>query len=859
MSFPHAFEGEKMAAALKRSDDAAPLAKVLAENAPMPKKEVQRNMVWSKLLGCEIVITRKVKVPATRVMCEEYGMWLREQGYAKTDRHHLVSAVLELLLKDGGVDEEAPLAESVRARVAAQRRSFLLGENTTESLIGETKLNNQAIKELAEEIHRLSSDLKKLKEREERRKRKQAAQLAQRLQQLAEDPDHEDPDPEVERGGAAQIDTLQLAKMVGTGDVRSAIKGGQSFYKADTSGAYKTTAAQMKKKNAAMGELVAVEEALAREVEQRRREEEAYARLLAFLDSLPPLDKHARPVSIKSVAEAAKLKRKKKSELAFIRIRQRAAIVRAAPSNHAFCGHHELMLLVGLLRSVRWVKCWMAWYNHLQHKRDLRDLGHRIGFGSAANLKGTMLGRLRRHVTQRKAARTKVAKAAAFMQTYATAAREAFRAWVELRELLAHVELRRTRTLLARSRDTGLRALHAWSRRIRNKTLSSQRARHSRHACAWRHWREEMEEKAAVRAEVEARCQRLARALGGASARTVLREWRILVHKKHRAMKRWREGAMFSAFGLWADACADSWALYAAVEEVCSSVLAALAGQSLQACLVGWRDVTEKNRRALQRWRQSTVVGAVQAWRQSVEEGQERRLLLKNIRKRFDLRWVRGMFFEYRQRVAHQVAQRRLLKRVCTLWDMRWVGAALRSMAAYALRRRVDKKRAAQALRRHTLRLTHTAWAELKANKAQRQRAKRAIGRARARPAERCFELWADLVEDTALAVQSAMAAKSTIIARFLKRAMVECYGAWAALSRERARERRVVEALGRRMRLESCVIALRAWGEWVEEEGVRRRAQVLDAVTHAVHGAQLASLQSTLHRHFSVRYVRER
>eukprot|EP00961_Rhodomonas_salina_P026038 351736-Rhodomonas_salina.1 len=32
-------------------------------------------------------------------------------------------------------------------------------------------------------------------------------------QQLAEDPDHEDPDPEVERGGAAQIDTLQLAKM----------------------------------------------------------------------------------------------------------------------------------------------------------------------------------------------------------------------------------------------------------------------------------------------------------------------------------------------------------------------------------------------------------------------------------------------------------------------------------------------------------------------------------------------------------------------------------------------------------------------------------------------------------------------
>ena len=43
----------------RRKSEATPLGAVGSEHVP---KSVQRNTVWSKLLGCDITITRKVKI-----------------------------------------------------------------------------------------------------------------------------------------------------------------------------------------------------------------------------------------------------------------------------------------------------------------------------------------------------------------------------------------------------------------------------------------------------------------------------------------------------------------------------------------------------------------------------------------------------------------------------------------------------------------------------------------------------------------------------------------------------------------------------------------------------------------------------
>jgi len=176
--------------------------------------------------------------------------------------------------------------------------------------------------------------------------------------------------------------------------------------------------------------------------------------------------------------------------------------------------------------------------------------------------------------------------------------------------------------------------------------------------------------------EVKKRCSRFLSLMSGQWTHVCFSEWKEILVKKHRAMKRWMNAMLFFGWDLWVEyMCTEgSWwepdaAVKRLLEEKCSNFLAAMSGNYMQACFQQWRELVGKNKRARARFFNSSLSKAMDAW---VDETfYETAMLMERVQERCGkvLALITGEFFSacflsWMQHTSKMKRSRRFLEKV---------------------------------------------------------------------------------------------------------------------------------------------------------------------------------------------------
>ena len=141
------------------------------------------------MLGCYIQAERGKKKPKLLVLCDLFGMFLKRDGIGKEERQEMIKVVVQLLRKDKLVSSYAPIRESVRHRVAEERRYFRFSADNTDSILAQSKKNAAEQRFVHTELE-VSKDLMKGIDDRDRRRRKReqlreaAAKMGMTLEEL---------------------------------------------------------------------------------------------------------------------------------------------------------------------------------------------------------------------------------------------------------------------------------------------------------------------------------------------------------------------------------------------------------------------------------------------------------------------------------------------------------------------------------------------------------------------------------------------------------------------------------------------------------------------------------------------------
>lgn len=144
-------------------------------------------------------------------------------------------------------------------------------------------------------------------------------------------------------------------------------------------------------------------------------------------------------------------------------------------------------------------------------------------------------------------------------------------------------------------------------------------------------------------------------------------------------------------------------------------------------------------------------------------------------------------------------------------------------------------------------------------NRAQEVRVRVVLARIRWRPAAVALELWNQVVMDVIFAQQRALADKSPIIARFLKRAMVEAFAAWHTLAAELVRHMRIIKRMRTRVVFAAAIAALQQWAVYMEDMQAERHEELQRGAHIALTKGDLRPLEQILVRQFKVPHVRRK
>jgi len=324
----------------------------------------------------------------------------------------------------------------------------------------------------------------------------------------------------------------------------------------------------------------------------RLHQEAAYTLLQTFLGTLPERDKNGALLSLRSLDALERIRRRQKDQLAISRLAVRCSMERAVETNDAFCGPRELMRTVAAFRSIAWVKSFMVWYKFVEQRRLFREIGARIGFGTAEGLKTRVLAALRANVAAKRGLREKMAQASRFMLASSRIRDECFHAWRGLLRLLASVDASKLRAVARASGERGAAALDAWRRVVRNKRKALTLFRSAALLHAFGRWLSLLDGEQEVFEAVQDKLRHLVVEFGDAYVMAVLREWHDVVRKKKLAGSRWAKAALWWAWGEWAELCRETLELLQRVKVQCAGVVAALAGQSRDSSFFAWRQLT---------------------------------------------------------------------------------------------------------------------------------------------------------------------------------------------------------------------------------------------------------------------------
>lgn len=890
---------------------------------------------WSQLLGCMVQSERKKKKPKIVMMAEMFGMFLKADGIDKDERLKLMQIVITLLRQEPKVRTKAPIVESVRHRVALERRLLLFGDDATEAIQNLKKKNVAHLQLVTVELDVTKEFMKGVDDREKRRrKREQLKEAAAKMGMTLEDleaaraksrPLKEEKNKKQgksagspHRRGATNASPLIANDGIilpGAGGLESPtnpilssstrldtlhtttkcyLQEDRFFHKQtknldqirkvntkvltilgvedskgekDFTGNTAEEDLEMRSRLALHMQVVAgyvhdaaeLDSSLGKRLKYRKQVETAYSYLLDYLDTLPPFDKDGKPMSVASLKDFAKMQRHQANQLAINRIQLRFGMERPIASNDAFLGKLELMRVTALLRTVMYVKAWMLLYKHAETSRHMRAVGNKIGFNSVNSLQQKTLFAMRDNVLLNAEIRLKLKDATKFLLGSVNIRNECFRLWVHAHRLDKHVGATRFKTLANGMHALKEKILGEWHRVVMNKKRAMARWTNGTLLWALREWSDMVHSVQDFDGMLEGKLGGRMLAQGKVLKGMIFKEWIDLARKKKKALKRWTHSALVHIFQVWAGLCSEGWALYTEVHEKCKGVAARLTGTWRDMCFHAWSSAVLKDRRARARFANSTLYMCLSSWKGLARKEKRLRQVLSNICMRIERRSEILVFRCYADLVAECVHMKTVLEKILQLWVDKGRRAGFRCLYMYADRQKVRHKIIADSLLRLALFRQRMGILGLSINHSQKVRVRVVLARIRMRPAAAALELWHKVVMDVIYATPCALADKSPMIARFLKRAMVDAFYVWHTAVEDALRHRHIIKSIRTRVVYGAAIAALQNWAVFIEDRHVHRHDEVVQCVTTALRTADLSSLQQVLARHFQIPHVRRR
>jgi len=475
------------------------------------------------------------------------------------------------------------------------------------------------------------------------------------------------------------------------------------------------------------------------------------------------------------------------------------------------------------------------------------------------NTRWQALDALRDNCALNKEMRIKLADASKFFSRSVTIRDECFRLWVQVYRLDKQVGASALKSLANGARTLMGTIFAAWLRLVQNKKRAFARWANGTLLWAFQLWSAVVAAEHDFNGMLEGKLGGRLLAAGKVLRGLIFGEWCDLVRKRKKALKRWTHSALVHMFQLWAGECAERWELYAQVQEKCKGVAARLKGAWRDICFHAWSSSVLKDRRARARFANSTLYMCLSSWKGLAREETRRRELLARIRMRIERRCEILVLQAYRDVVAERVHVKRVLQGILKMWIDKGRRAGFRSLWHYAHRRKVHRRLVAEGLARLLLFRCRMGFLCFSINRAQEVRVRVVLARIRWRPAAVALEVWSRHVMDVIYAHQRALADKSPIIARFLKRAMVEAFLEWGKLAAEATRHRRIIASIRTRVIYASAIAALQQWAVYMEDMAEERHQELVACAQQAVKAADLAPLYAALARHFELPHVRRR
>ena len=479
-----------------------------------------------------------------------------------------------------------------------------------------------------------------------------------------------------------------------------------------------------------------------------------------------------------------------------------------------------------------------------------------------------------------------------------------------------------------------------------------------------------------LQAKVEAKCKRVLVLITGEVFKNCIKEWKLLVNKTKIIKRRWLMGAQDTAMRKWKKFVAGIRKQFDDAGDKLRFLRAHMTGDFMAVAFVEWKMVLHKKKTAIRRFVHRTLFFGWDGWIDHMEETREV-LRQVNIKCAHVVSLISGDLFHFSYHEWHKFAQRKICTRRVTaeykarLTLMKWViwcrqvsdtcrlqkrvrekcggviylmthGGAVKCFEIWR-DRVVKRKRAlymfthsclvrcwdawvheflkqARIIRRARTRMTNylehyflRLWAHNVAELGrQRDTIDRIAFRMKNRGLVMCFTQWMHwtsetiytrqvvtrirrtyelrivrgplqkwhndarhtarlkllvyriknrtvklgfeemvrMVEESMLKLKDSLLGKSALISRWLKRPMINCWCAWSEYSKEQSRRDKLLKRLRFRMLNAGAVAAMAEWKTMVRLQKEERQQLLYFAVTDAIKTGDADELRATLSSH---------
>lgn len=407
--------------------------------------------------------------------------------------------------------------------------------------------------------------------------------------------------------------------------------------------------------------------------------------------------------------------------------------------------------------------------------------------------------------------------------------------------------------------DFASAAFHEWSEVCRKKKIAVRRLFHRRLFFGWDGWLEHMDETFEVIRQVNVKCAHIVSLLSGDLVNVCFQECHKYAVRRittRRVTKAYREKLVDNMWRVWLRRVTSTARTEATIRQRCSSIVHYISHGACVECFAMWKDRVNKRRRATRMFTHACLIRCLHVWTheilaraRTIKRAKTR--MTKYLEHYFLRLWAFNVRELFRQRdtidrIAFRM-QNRCLVMCFTQW-MHWTSETIYTRQVVTkIRRTYEIRVVREPLQKWYMDSRHSS------------RLKRLVYRIKNRAVQLGFEEMAKMLEESKLRIKEAMLEKSTLIARWLKRPMVECWTAWSVHCEELRRRDQLLKRLRYRMLNAGAVRAISEWQHMIRLNKEERRQMLYFAVADAVKNGASSQLRATLSSHaiWTLRYSR--